>query len=226
MRHISKLLFALTLLLRVSISAAADDGLIGLYFDAAGTSCSATVPASTVTTLYVVAKLNGLSSQGITGAEFRVDGIPPEWFANESTAGTAIGSALLGGCTQAFSHCQVGTDVVLSTIAVLATTQESNLVLGALSREPPSNQSQPWTLLTLCDAPTFTSIMARGGVALINDTLRDCGAVDPVNDDGTDDPPSPTPIGEEIPPPTPAPAPAPAVAQQTTWSGLKAIYRD
>jgi len=51
--------------------AQAGDGYIGIYADAAGTLPCMAVPPLSGTTLYVMAKLEGASAAGISGAEFR-----------------------------------------------------------------------------------------------------------------------------------------------------------
>lgn len=71
---------------------------IGLYFDAAGTTCSATVQPFTQTTVYVLARLEGPVSGGIQGVEFRLAGFPSEWILQwqwicSCIPGVACGSA-------------------------------------------------------------------------------------------------------------------------------------
>ena len=46
------------------------DGFVGVYSDTAGTLACASVPQYANTTLYVIAKPAGATSNGITGAEF------------------------------------------------------------------------------------------------------------------------------------------------------------
>src|SRR5439155_19844135 len=81
----------------------ADDGLLGLFFDRQATSCADQVGSSSAKALYVVFLPGGSSSGGITGAEFRIDGLLGSSFLpmNESIdpafntqLGTAVGSGI------------------------------------------------------------------------------------------------------------------------------------
>ena len=120
------------------------NGYIGVFADAAGTSCCATAPTFVPTTLYVIAVLGGQLSGGITGAEFRLvfesmTGYLPPSFAANPQAGVVIGNPIDTtpadpndpyGLNIAFSECQganAGDHVLLGTVSII------NLGTGAPS---------------------------------------------------------------------------------------------
>src|SRR5262249_5312876 len=53
------------------------DGFVGVYRDSTGTEPCTTVAPYTATTLYVIAKTEGATENGITGAEFRIEVTSP-----------------------------------------------------------------------------------------------------------------------------------------------------
>ena len=69
-RAVSTLGLLLCSLLASSLSHAGD-GYVGVYADSLGITPCATIPQYTSATLYVLAKTDGQTQQGITGAEFR-----------------------------------------------------------------------------------------------------------------------------------------------------------
>jgi len=145
---------------------------IGVFFAADGSDCDATQALFTPLDIYIMAVLGGDAAQGgITGAEFRMDGIPPGWF-NSATAnpvGTvALGNPIGGGCNLGFSSCQSGALVLLYTINSFATTSLSNLTYRVLPHSTPSNPFFPCPLLVICDAPDYTKVCVPGGTAFVN----------------------------------------------------------
>jgi hypothetical protein len=66
------------------------DGYVGIYRDSLGTQACASVPPYTGATLYVIAKTAGLSADGITGAEFRIElSSPSDWYVSYASPATA-----------------------------------------------------------------------------------------------------------------------------------------
>src|SRR5262245_24546564 len=72
-RRLALLAWAIVPILASESLAQTNDGYIGIYADAAGTLPCTTVPPLSGTTLYVIAKLEGASAGGISGAEFRIE---------------------------------------------------------------------------------------------------------------------------------------------------------
>jgi hypothetical protein len=69
------------LVLAPAALAQTNNGYVGIYVDSLGTTPCTSVPPMTGTTLYVIAKTAGASSNGITGAEFRIEVTSPSgWF--------------------------------------------------------------------------------------------------------------------------------------------------
>src|SRR2546425_11530736 len=96
-----------------------NDGYVGIYANASGTSPCTSVPLYTSTTLYVIAKTAGGSANGITGAEFRIEvSNPAGWFISynaPAAANVVMGNPIDtdpdpnvgGGVNLAFRSCQV-----------------------------------------------------------------------------------------------------------------------
>ena len=170
LRVIVTLAMALTLAVG---SASAQNGSIGVFLDPAGASCSATQIPFNPGTMYVLALLGGESAGGITGAEFRLDGVPAAWFpsANARAGATTVLSPLTGGCNIAFV-CDTGTGglVLLYTVNYFVTSLINNVVITANQHTTPSNPNFICSLVTLCDAPAFSARCSRHGEAHINGT--------------------------------------------------------
>ena len=122
--------------------------------------------------IYILAVLGGDAAQnGITGAEFRLDGMPFGWFNNviaNPVAAVALGNPIAGGCNVGFPVCQTGGTVLLYTIHSFATTSLPNLVYKVYNHGTPSNPFFPCALLSICDAPNYTKVCVPGGSAFVN----------------------------------------------------------
>jgi len=146
---------------------------IGAFFDKTAESCQATALPMTVDTLFVLALLRGPSSNGITSAEFRVEGMPSAWLAIAvpATEALTIGDPLGNGCDIVFPICQIGSDRLVLLYSILYITSSEpveNVTLRIDSRSPPTEYNFPCPSVTLCDQPAFTRICCRGGEAFIN----------------------------------------------------------
>src|SRR5262245_14731192 len=89
---------------------------IGVFWDPAGATCSTTQALNSPGNMYILALLGGGSAGGMTGAEFRVDNFPGNWFANvtpNSAANLTLGNPLQGGANIAFPTCQTGTNGIV-----------------------------------------------------------------------------------------------------------------
>lgn len=149
------------------------NGTIGVYSDAAGTSCCLNIPIGSTTTLHVIATTGGASSGGITGAEFRIELSPQLAGAVLVWTPSAAATVVLGnpidnnsaagdvsGLNIAFSTCQkqaglAGDRILLGTILAFNVTGERALLVKKHNR--PSNPNLKAPLFTLCDAPVFTA---------------------------------------------------------------------
>ena len=109
-----------------------------------------------------------------TGAEFRLDGFPPEWYVISVTpspqAVVTVGNPLTGGCNIAFASCQTGTAAValLYSVQFYAANAVTQRVLSVHGHMHPSNSEFPCPMLVGCDEPCFCFGCSNGGTAAIN----------------------------------------------------------
>jgi len=150
------------------------EGTIGVAWDPEGLICNGSVAPGTVGTFYLLAYLTGYTASGMTGAEFRVDGFPPEWFIVSVTPNPQstihIGNPMAGGCNIAFPNCQTGTNYValLYTVQFYAPSLVTERVLSVQRHTNPSNPDIACPLMVGCDAPCFCVSCSIGGTAAIN----------------------------------------------------------
>lgn len=156
----------------LGVAAAADgDGSLGVYADLNGTQTEATFSIGVPRTLYVLARLDGRTIQGVSGAEFRVAGFPGDWFVFLTPSPNAV--ITLGnpfrsqdGVHRAnivFSACQPGLQGrLLLYTAVVVPTSSVAPVLVVEAGSPPANPNYPFPLLNLCDSPNFTKVPVAG----------------------------------------------------------------
>lgn len=150
-------------------------------------------------TWYIIARLGGLSASGITGAEFRHAGVPPDWIMTATPApGLAVvdGDPLQDGVNVAFSTCQAPSSgrILLYTIHGMATSVVGCTVLTVDVHRKPSNPIDTTPIQYLCDAPLFTAVPAACSPAFIN---SDC--IDPAG--------------------------CPVAVGPGSWSRVKSLYR-
>jgi len=149
--------------------AKAGDGYIGIYADSAGTLPCTTVPPWSGTTLYVIAKLEGESTTGISGVEFRIEVENPSgwWFSyNQPNIGITLGNAFDlqpgdpndgSGTNMAFGSClePVNGQIPLGTLFVINITGETTR-LFVKRHSTPTNPGYQCAFFTLCDDPLFS----------------------------------------------------------------------
>jgi hypothetical protein len=145
---------------------------IGIYFDPNASTTVADVPQNTMGRFYILALLGGGVADGMSGAEFRVTGMPSEWTAfltpNPHPGFLQIGHPLGSvGVNCAFPTCQTAPIITLYTVDFIASTAVSNLELRVRARNPPANPNFPCPLMTQCPFP-HAIVCATGGIAYIN----------------------------------------------------------
>jgi hypothetical protein len=160
--------------------AAASPTTIGVFFDADATDCDASVTPSEPFNVYVSAALGtDAAGAGITGAEFRVEGLSGipvlSVTPNPASAGFAVGNPTAGGCNIAFPSCMTGEGprrvVLLYTISCLAPSPLQPRTVSVLWHAVPIDvwdPCRPGPNVVLCDYPVFTRVCASGGSAFIN----------------------------------------------------------
>jgi len=201
-----------------------NNGYLGVYGDLAGTQCCITAAPFTPSNAYLISTLAGLTADGVTGAEFRVEIYPAptgayiiQWTPNPSLAvslGSPVDDTPLDpndpkGCNLAFATCQPVTPGerinwgTLGFVALSATPPE--IALRIRQKTPPSNPTLKAPLFVLCDAPTYTAVV-------MTLTQDDLGGEEPVaftayvNKNGC------TECG-------------PVAVTPATWSGVKGLFR-
>jgi hypothetical protein len=144
---------------------------IGIYFAADGSDCDYTAGMYQMFTWYVLVHTYGDAAvDGITSAEFRVDGVPGSWFNNISSnpaANTVLGN-LFTGTNIAFPGCMPGPWVLLYTVSSLPTAPPTAMTWKVLMHSTPSNPDFLCPLVTRCDIPVYTKLCVSGGEAFLN----------------------------------------------------------
>jgi hypothetical protein len=153
-------------------SAHAADGYVGVYGDSLGVTPCATIPQSTGATLYVIARTDGGTAGGITGAEFRIEVTNPSgWLLSYTPPGAAsvtLGNPLDtdpdpdagGGVNVAFPTCQTPTgsgQVRLGTISVYNLSGSATSLLVKRHSQPTST-GFTCPLFVKCDGPLYTKL--------------------------------------------------------------------
>lgn len=170
------LIQALAMSLPTAVRAQWQTGAVGVAWDASGTVCNLAVTPGQSAYLYVVAHPTGILANGITGSEFRVSGLPPDWFVVSVTpnplAVLTLGNPVGPGCNIAFAACQEGSPdvVVLYTIHLVASNDVSPRVIAITGHSTPSNPTLPCPRLTICDAPADWWGCSEGLTAAINES--------------------------------------------------------
>ena len=135
---------------------------IDLIFSTAD-GCGVMLPPYRQVSFRVYAILyNDAATGGITGAEFRIDNWPANWFSSVSMSPAAslmLGHPLTGGCKIGFPSCQVSASgyLLLCTVDGFATTTSSSCPTVDRHQNP-SNPLYMCPLLVLCDAPVYTAM--------------------------------------------------------------------
>jgi hypothetical protein len=120
--------------------------------------------------LYVMGSYEGLS--GLPGAEFRIDGLPPEWIVSVDVGPEVtftLGDPFLGGTNVALANCYPGSnnEVLLFSVLVNPTTVES-AVLELAAHTTPSSPLFSCPLLYLCPPADGAYCLPAGPRAVIN----------------------------------------------------------
>jgi hypothetical protein len=153
--------------------AAAND--IGLFSAPDCSSCNLTAPVGVQSTFYAVYTNTG-AFPDITGAEFRITGIPSDWSATWSPSPLAnlnLGTPLGAGVNVAFpSPGPTAPRVVLGTITVTPVAPADNQVFRVTRHVTPSNINFSCPLFTFT-CQCFTKICVLGGSMLVNSD-HDC----------------------------------------------------
>lgn len=164
------LIWVCMLLLPACVEAAS----IGIFSTPDCTSCKLGVGAGEQATFYVNARPEPFDP--ITGAEFRIVGLPREWVVQSLTPNPEIyirvGNPLRDGTNISFAKSQPGNCVNLFTIQVLATGFRSDVVLRIGPHATPTSRNHQCPVIVF-DCNCFPVVCAGGGQLLVNSS-RDC----------------------------------------------------
>jgi len=135
-------------------------------------------PVGSPLRLYLLMRLGDVTKCGIAGGEFRIEGIPEEWFSFAEMSqpdAIAIGNPIRDGAGFGL-RCTDGEGglVPLYDLLLVPTTFERDLVLRVTSHRTPSNPSFLCPLVTSCDGPVFTQWCVEGGWAVLNPERISC----------------------------------------------------
>lgn len=150
--------------------AQAQNGILGIYTDQDGSSCSTRLAAGRMTTLYVVFRPEGVTRSGITGAEFRIDtsGARSYVFQNESAPDATIylGTALGAGTLVTYAGCNSGLALpVLRLLVLNPGTGANDARLRIVSRSQPSNPTFLCPVMVLC---SYALVCVGSGEFILN----------------------------------------------------------
>jgi len=169
------LLLALALTLGVGSAFAQSIDIVG---DQAGTTCNGTFMPGTTPLLYIIARSGPLVPEGITGAEFYVQGFPAGWLSivtPNPLAAVALGSPLATTppfrANIAFAVCQPwdgGGKILLYSITVIPLSIVPETYLQVVVANPPTNEAYTTPIVTKCDPPLYTAVPCYGGTFIMN----------------------------------------------------------
>ena len=146
--------------------------------------CGITIPPFTTGQLTVWVCVENQILEGITSAQFRIDGLPSGWQVEVTPAGTAVSTGELfgAGVSVGFPTCENGVPVLpnarylaLYSVRVFATDDTSDILLAVATRSPPADPGFDCPLVTLCDEPALTKVCVGNHGAIVNPVFRSCG---------------------------------------------------
>lgn len=157
------------LLLPTSASASA----IGIFATPDCQGTCATVPSGGTLSVFVRADVPGGPGGNMTGAEFRVAGLPAGWSASATPAAElnlVLGSPVGDGVGVAFAHAVHGPCVSLFRVDIQVTSEASDVVLAVVAHTAPSNPSFACPVVMIDCASCLPRTCATGGEFVINPT--------------------------------------------------------
>ena len=157
---------------------------IGIFFDSLGTLDCAELAVDEPVEYWILAFVEGSALDGITAAEFRVDGLPPSVTSLESRRLADVGLGAIDGSSLAWSACQRPENGVIPLVRgfLVASEPLPTTALRVTGRIRPSNDLFGCPLLTRCDIPSAcdpdpvnsSKACAVGLTALVNPEPNPC----------------------------------------------------
>lgn len=160
------------------------DGLLGIFFDPSAQNCAGDVPTAGSATLYLCFLPSGSASGGISGVEFRIDAGNGSYVFQRGPLllpypdAAMLGDPVAGGMNIAWNGCENGAAIAILQLSVLnpgGGAPDSEIRVVAKTR--PSNPNFACPLVTLCNAPSFTTVCVDGTKTILNPSApRPCGS--------------------------------------------------
>jgi hypothetical protein len=171
--RLSRMLGLATVVLVGSAQAAS----IGLYSDANCGSCNLTIPLGSETgTFYIIAvdtdDLLGPECAGLTGAQFRVQGLPAGWSASSTPsplANYSLGNPLGAGADIAFPTRLLGGCILLYTVVVGPLSPGASALLQVTAHSSPAPPTFNCPLVVVgAHCPITPFVCVTGGILYLN----------------------------------------------------------
>ena len=152
--------------------AVASNGMLGIFFDRYGQTCSATMRAGDIREMFVVFMPDGDTRGGITGAEFLIDKQGADGYnilGTRTLLLTGLGDPFNGGINVVNGECLTDLAIPVLSVQFQSTFGGDNAKFVVKARRLSSEF--PCALVTLCDGPPiFTIVCVETGKAVVNPT--------------------------------------------------------
>lgn len=166
--------FLAVLTLIVATPCAAMQPLIYLSSALEEGTCQITAPPGQLTEFFI---LGDPEFFGLSGAEFRVVGLPPEWTVVAEPSPQAVislGDPFVDGVNIAFATCSTDPVALLYTVSVMPSGPTTTALLAVCGHETPTNPHFTGAVITGCTIPGFSLVVASTTHFGINQTAPDC----------------------------------------------------
>lgn len=169
--HIAPIVVALAIALSPACTRAQ---FIGVFADPGASSCDLNVQAFIPTTVYIVATLGPQACSGILGAEFRVEGVPLDWYATPMSdppvPSIMVGDPFREGTQIRYPACLTSESgvVLLLTMWVFPTSFVIDRQLSVVAHSTPSMPEFQCPYVVFCDAPNYTPLCVQGWTSMVN----------------------------------------------------------
>jgi hypothetical protein len=150
-------------------SAPGSGQVLGIFADSSGTQCSLSASPGVVTNGYILFRRGPFD--GIQGFEFRVNGLPAGWMAFADwcpLTQLCIGDLFGPGAKHVWTACRQRDPIIIAPLAIIANSEEGNVVLTVEGRLPPTDPLRSCPLVVLCDAPAYTAVCVDVQAGIIN----------------------------------------------------------
>jgi len=139
---------------------------VGMFADSTCSSCNLVVSLGGTATTFIRIVTDYQTNQGVTGAEFRITGLPPNWLASaipNPQADSSTGNLFGSGAVITFPLAGIDGDCVdLYTVFLSNYSAASDVVLRV-----EAGNSAPCPRVFLGNLP-ISSLCAEGGVMFVN----------------------------------------------------------